>query len=180
MTEKQTVVEDGFVVEFSLKITDSEDGELLMDSTDEEDEPHLAMVYGMPGIVPPPLWEAMGGKSVGETVRVNLESDDAYGPEYDDAYFHVPLEYLKDIPDLEIGEYYSLADDNDDVLAGCLVEINKDENYAVINANHPLAGRDVSLEAEIIGVRKATTEEIAEMMEILAELAEMGEEDDEG
>ena len=180
MTDKKTVVEDGFVVEFALKITDSEDGELLMDSTDEQDEPHLAMVYGMPGIVPPPMWDAMAGKAKGDTVRVSLKADDAFGPEYDDAYFHVPLEYLKDIPDLEIGEYYSLADDNNDVLAGCLIEVNKDENYAVINANHPLAGRDVALEAEIIDVRKASREELAEMLEVLAELAELAEEEDEG
>ena len=97
------------------------------------------------------LERALEGKSVGESVQLQLEPEQAFG-EYDAELLRVePAERYGE--GLEIGmeveedsRLYSVTD-----VAG---------GKAVLDANHPLAGMALRFSVEIITVRPARAEEI--------------------
>jgi FKBP-type peptidyl-prolyl cis-trans isomerase SlyD len=98
------------------------------------------------------LESALEGHAVGETLRLQLEPDQAFG-EYDPELLRVePAErYGKGITaGMEVEEnslFYTVTD----VAAG----------KVVLDGNHPLAGIALRFSLEILSVRKAREEEIS-------------------
>ena len=111
----------------------------------------LAYLHGGYGGLFEALESALEGKVPGESVRLQIEPEQAFG-EYDADLLRVePLErYGKGV---EIGmevEEDSLLYTVTDVAAG----------KVVLDANHPLAGLALRFHLEIVNVRVATPEEI--------------------
>ena len=105
-----------------------------------------------------PLEAALDGKSLGDSVRVALSTEEAFGPRLEEL---VVIEPLSELPeDLEIGmeiEGY-LESAPDDVVIYTVVAIKDDS--ATLDANHPLAGKDIVFEASIKAIRPATVKEV--------------------
>jgi FKBP-type peptidyl-prolyl cis-trans isomerase SlyD len=99
------------------------------------------------------LERALEGKSPGETVRVQLEPEDAFG------------EYDADLVRLEPAERYG-----EGIAAGMEVEdegglyivTDVADGKVVLDGNHPLAGMALRFSLEILAVRNAKPEEIAQ------------------
>lgn len=90
---------------------------------------------------------ALEGKNVGDTVRVTLPPEEAFGA-YDGAL--VIEESLHELPEeIEVGmEIEGQSEtDPDDVTIYTVKEIRGEE--AVLDGNHPLAGMTIVFEAEI-------------------------------
>lgn len=106
---------------------------------------------------------ALEGKDVGDTIRVALSPEDAFG-EYDGSL--VLEEFLSELPDeLEVGmEIDGYSEENpDDVIIYTVKEIRGDK--AVLDGNHPLAGQSVVFEAtvkELQALDEAAVKEILE------------------
>ena len=97
------------------------------------------------------LEQALEAKAPGDTVRVQLEPEDAFG-EYDPALLRLePLErYGEGLSvGMEIEEDSTLYTVTD--IAG---------GKAVLDANHPLAGIALRFSALVVSVRAATEEEL--------------------
>lgn len=148
----QTAIEDK-VVTISYKLQD-EDGTLL-DSSEENGD--LAYLHGHQGIMSG-LEKALEGHSAGYRVDLTLSGDEAYG-EYDEKLiFQVPKkEFPADLP-LEPG--FEFEAEIMDAPRYCVIEEVSSEGMVRVNANHPLAGKTLKVEAEILEIRDATDEEI--------------------
>jgi len=106
-----------------------------------------------------PLVErALAGKSVGDTCRVRLEPDDAFG-DYDAGL--VQLEPAAKFPaNVAVGmQFEGRSDRAGETLLYTVTDIA--EGKVVLDGNHPLAGRTLQFACTVIGVRAATSEEIA-------------------
>ena len=142
------------VVTLDYSVTDP-DGELV----DAGQEP-LVYLHGGYDDIFPMIEEAVHGKSVGESVVVKMQPDDAFG-EYDAELIQV--ESRKGFPkELQVGmQFEGVPDggeDDDDILIYRVTEIADDK--VVLDGNHPLAGMALVFTCTVTAVRPASAEEI--------------------
>jgi len=98
----------------------------------------------------PVIEQALIGMDEGEKKTVTVKADDAFG-EYDDArVFTVPLTDLPEDFDAEEGDELILSGDDEEEIGVCVVE--KTDSQITFDANHPLAGKDLIFELELVSV----------------------------
>lgn len=142
----------GCLVSLKVKMYDAQ-GELLEDSGERP----LVYLHGAEDIFP--KVEAMlDGQQAGFTASVRLEPEDAFGDDDPELLHLVPVAQLGQDVDLGMkverlpgapadGRIYTVIDLTDDV--------------AVLDGNHPLAGRTLRFDLEVIGVEPASEEMLA-------------------
>lgn len=97
-----------------------------------------------------PLEDALVGMAVGETKKVIIPAEDAFG-EYDlEKVFSVPRSDLPEDLKPEIDDEIVLVNEEEEELAVIVVEVNDEE--ITFDANHPLAGEDVTFEMELVEI----------------------------
>lgn len=141
------------VVSIHYTLTDDE-GTTLDSSAGSEP---LAYLHGNGNLIPG-LERELEGKSAGDKLTVKIAPADAYG-EYDKGLVQrIPRRALKGISDVQVGMQLTAQspDGNQQVtvtqVAGDMV---------TIDANHPLAGKNLNFDVEVTEVRAATEEELA-------------------
>lgn len=146
-------LEENKVVTFNYTLKD-ENGELL-DST-EKGGP-FSFITGNKQVLPG-LEEALGSMIIGSKKNVKLIATDAYG-EYDEgAVQKVKRNLFPEEAELEIGMTYFAHSPEDQHLQFVVTEIENDE--ITVNFNHPLAGKHLEFDVELLDVRDATPEEM--------------------
>lgn len=90
------------------------------------------------------------GMSPGDERRVTIPAEDAYGEPREELVLRVPrAEFpVEIIPDL--GVQLQLSDGNQSFVA-TVVEV--DDDAVVLDANHPLAGQDLTFELRLVEIR---------------------------
>ena len=128
----------------------------LLESTDDGEPIQFLQGHGQ---IIPGLEQAVYNLKVGDTKKVVIESDDAYG-EYDPESLEVAKkeEFSEEVP-LDVGTFLDLRDDEDEVLSAQIVEA--DEETVTLDFNHPLAGKTLTFEITVTDLRSATEEELA-------------------
>jgi FKBP-type peptidyl-prolyl cis-trans isomerase SlyD len=142
----------GTVVTMGYKLTDDE-GSIL----DQSDKP-FGYLHGYGNIIPG-LESALEGAEPGHQQVVVVEPADAYGEVDPRAVFEVPAENLPEgvefQPDMEV-----IADTPTGSVPLKVLEV-KDDGI-LVDANHPLAGKRLHFDVEVVDVREALEEEIAQ------------------
>lgn len=142
------------VVTMNYVLRDKESGEII-DKSDFHQEP-IAFLVGANNIISG-LEERMLGMEEGEKKTIEVPSKEAYGEWDENLIQQVPREYFKDIP-LEKG--LPIQGQTEDGQIIDMVIIDFDDKEVTVDMNHPLAGRDLIFEVEVIKIRAATQEEI--------------------
>ena len=83
--------------------------------------------------------------SSGETVKVRLEPEQAYGPHHDDRVYEVPRH--------EVPESLSPGDGVQLTAGAPAVVVAVTDEFVRVDANHPLASRALNFEIELLSVR---------------------------
>lgn len=92
---------------------------------------------------------AIMGKEVGDTINVTFPADEGYGDSDPDMIFSVPLSELPDDITAEIGVHLQL---NTEEGIMDVVISNLTEDTIELDANHPLAGKALTFEIEIVSI----------------------------
>ncbi len=117
------------------------------DSTDGR-EPLSFEVGG--GQIIPGLDVVLPGMTVGEKKTVEIDCKDAYGPINPAMRQAVPREGIpEDIP-MELGTKLQMQTPEGQVISVTLVEIS--DNEVTLDANHPLAGQDLTFAIELVSI----------------------------
>ena len=126
------------------------------------EEEELIYLHGGYGHVFSGLETALEGKKEGETFCVTLEPEQAFGL-YDESL--IVKESLNDLPeDLFIGmELDGPAENEDESLVYTVTHLEDD--YALLNANHPLAGVTLVFEGTITQLEALNEEQVQELLE---------------
>ena len=148
---KQTI-EDNKFVELTYRVIDKKTGQVLTTV-----EFPLGYVHGTNNVLAPQVMAELEGRSAGEILSVPIDCRQLYGPRDEslvitDLIENVPEEYR------EVGTRILMENENGQTRSFLVTRI--DEKTLTIDGNHPLCGRDVVFELEILGVRDATEEEI--------------------
>lgn len=143
----------GSVVSLRYELFDT-DGELL-----EKIEDAVSYLHGGYDGIFPLVEEALHGKNVGDQCSVTLQPDDAFG-EYEHSL--VEVEARSSFPkEVAVGMQFEgapEASEEEDFLLYTVIEVTDDE--VTVDGNHPLAGKTLTFNCTVTGVRPATTEEL--------------------
>ncbi|SMO88279.1 FKBP-type peptidyl-prolyl cis-trans isomerase [Ruegeria faecimaris] len=102
------------------------------------------------GQIIPGLDSAMPGLVAGDKKRVEIACVDAYGPINPEMRQSIPREGIPDDIPLEPGTQLQMQTPEGHALPVTVVEA--DEVTVTLDANHPLAGRDLIFEIEVVSV----------------------------
>jgi FKBP-type peptidyl-prolyl cis-trans isomerase SlyD len=142
------------VVTFNYTLKD-ENGDLL-DSTDKGGP--FTFITGNMQVLPG-LEEALDSMIIGSKKNVKLAAANAYG-EYDEgAVQKVKRNLFPKEAELEIGMTYFAQSPEGQHLQFVITEIENED--ITVNFNHPLAGKNLEFDVELLDVRDATPEEIS-------------------
>lgn len=145
------IVKDS-IVTLSYEVTDP-DGNVL----DAGEEP-LVYLHGGYDDVFESIEQALQGKSVGDTVTVKMQPDQAYG-EYDAEL--VLIEPLEILPQpLKIGMQIEGEPEGEPDEAVFYTVTDIADGKAVLDGNHPLAGQALVFTGTVTALRPATPEEL--------------------
>ena len=142
----------GKVAGFTYRLTD-DGGELL----DESDEP-LEYLHGYGNIIPG-LEKALEGAKQGDRQTVTVEAAEAYGEHDPEKVMTLQKDAADEGMELKPGMAV-MGETEEGTMPLTILEVHPDR--VVVDANHPLAGKRLHFEVEIIGVRAATNEELAQ------------------
>ena len=142
------------VVTFHYKLTNS-DGEQL-DSSQGQDP--LKYLHGASNIVPG-LEKALEGKSAGDTLKIEVQPEEAYGPVQPQLVQQVPRSAFDDAPEIKPGMRFQAQGNEGQPQFITVTEVSGDE--ITVDGNHPLAGQVLHFDVTIETVREASEEEVA-------------------
>lgn len=140
----------GTVVSINYELKDDE-GEIL----DESDAP-LQYLHGFGNIIPG-LEKALEGAGPGQHQSVTIEPGDAYGEPDPEAIISLPLSNLPEGMEIEPG--MNLVAETPGGPVPMKVQEITDESVT-LDANHPLAGKRLHFEVEVVEVRAASEKEL--------------------
>lgn len=102
------------------------------------------------GRVIPGFESAVEGMSVGESIEVELDPDEAYGERRDDLVMPVSRDQLPDELDPEVGDALEVQLGSGERTTATVVDA--DEASVTLDLNHPLAGRTLNFEVELLEI----------------------------
>ena len=88
--------------------------------------------------------------SVGDKKEISIEPDDAYGPSLTELVLQIPVEQFPADHEPKIGDQYGLKSPDGRDMAVRVIAID-DENIT-LDANHPLAGKKLIFELELVEI----------------------------
>lgn len=133
----------------------SEPGEAAIESS-REGEP-LAILAGHGNIIPG-LEAALLGRGAGERFEVTVAPHEAYGERVDQLIQRVPKKHLRDVANLRPGMRTLVQTSQGQRMA---VVLKVGMSVVDLDMNHPMAGKTLSFDIEVVEVRPASEEELA-------------------
>ena len=123
----------------------------------EKTETPIEYLHGGYDGIFPLVENALDGKDVGDTCRVRLEPEEAFG-EYEAELVHVePRGKFPD--DVSVGmQFEGQGENSGETLLYTVTDIAEDK--VVVDGNHPLAGQTLEFSCTVAGVRRATSDEV--------------------
>lgn len=115
------------------------------------------------GMLLPKFEEAILGKEIGDSVSFTLEAKDGYGELIADAIVDLPKNIFmvdgklaEDI--LFVGSQVPMSDAQGNRMMGIVREIG--DEMIKMDFNHPMAGKTLNFDVEVISVREVTPEDL--------------------
>jgi peptidylprolyl isomerase len=93
---------------------------------------------------------AVDGMKVGESKQVTIPSEKAYGPKREEAMITVPKTQMPEEMPLEPGAQVEARQQDGRTQVLVIAEVKEEE--VVLDANHPLAGKDLIFDIELVEV----------------------------
>jgi len=139
------MIADGKIVSIEYTLT-LESGEILESSTARKP---LTYTHGS-GELMPGLEEILTGMQAGEQQKGTLAPEKGYGPHNPEALIEIPRDHLP--PEAwNKGALLQAAGPKGEQIEGVVSELK--ENSAVVDFNHPLAGKCLGFTVKILSVR---------------------------
>lgn len=142
-------ITDNKVVQFHYTLRE---GDTLIETSAGNDP--LAYLHGHSNIIPG-LQNAMEGKGAGDKFEVTILS--AYGERKDDHQQQVPIKHLQGAKRWKSGMTAMIKTDQG---MRQVTIVKAGLKHAMVDLNHPLAGKDLTFSVEVIDIRDATNDEI--------------------
>jgi FKBP-type peptidyl-prolyl cis-trans isomerase SlyD len=144
-------IADNSVVSFEYTLKD--DAGTVLDTSDGR-EP-LTYLHGQGNIIPG-LEKALAGKAAGDSLELTVGPEEGYGRRDEKMIRNIPVRKLSDKNPVAGRRYRAQLEEG----VAIVVVTSVKGDYAVVDANHPLADKTLHFSIKITEVRAATEEEI--------------------
>ena len=94
---------------------------------------------------------AVGGMEVGVSKKFTIPADDAYGPRRDEMVFEVDRSQLPEGMEPEVGQHLQTEAEGGHPVILEIVAVA--ENNVTLDGNHPLAGKDLNFDIEVMDIK---------------------------
>ena len=145
-------ITDGMVVSLNYVLT--VDGEQLAKT--EAGDP-MEYLHGAEEILPG-LEAALTDKQVGDKFSVTLTPEEGYGDYEEEDVEEIDRADIPNADELEVGMGVEVEDEDGFTYTAEVIEMN--DKVVVLDFNPPLAGKTLTYDVEVVGVRAATAEEL--------------------
>lgn len=146
------------VVTLNYKLhTVEENGEKVFVEETTSENP-LTFLHGA-GMMIPKFEENIDGLAQGDKKSFVLSPENAYGEKDPNALAQLPLDMFQESGVPPVGAVLPLSDNNGNQFRAIVAEVT--ENAVVADLNHPMAGKTLNFDIEILSTRPATEEELA-------------------
>lgn len=146
-------------VQFHYTLRDESAGNVELESSKTQGGDPVAYLHGYGNIIDG-LEEAMAGKQAGDTFSVSIPAEKAYGERNEGSVQRIPVKHLLVKPGTKLkpGMVVHVQTEHG---ARQVVVIKAGQFNVDVDTNHPLAGKQLGFDIEIVDVRDASEEEIA-------------------
>ena len=93
---------------------------------------------------------AVDGMVVGDSKTITIPCDEAYGPYREDMVLNVPREQFPEGLDPQVGQQLQMGQSEENTLIVAVTAV--DDASITLDANHPLAGKDLTFEVELVAI----------------------------
>jgi len=137
--------------------TDGENGEkLFVEETTQENA--LTFLYGV-GMMIPKFEEEIKNLNIGDKASFAITPGEGYGEKDPEAVAQLPLDMFQGQELPPVGAVLPLSDNNGNNFQAMVVEVTPEA--VIADLNHPMAGKSLFFDVEVLNVRPATEEELA-------------------
>ncbi|MGX9985502.1 FKBP-type peptidyl-prolyl cis-trans isomerase [Soonwooa purpurea] len=150
--EKNNVV----ALTYTLYSVEENGEKLLVESTTAEQP--LTYLHGV-GMMLPKFESEVEGLNAGDTKSFILTPEDAYGQRTEDAIAQLPIDMFKESGVPPVDAILPLQDNQGNHFNAIVKEVTSD--VVVADLNHPMAGKTLNFEVEVLQARPATEEELS-------------------
>ena len=123
-----------------------EDGTVFDSSIDRDP---LQFTLGE-GQVIPGFEQAVVGMNLGESKTVTISMDEAYGPHREEMVVMVERNKFPEHMQLEGGQQLQIRQDDGQIIFVIVADVS--ESSVTLDANHPLAGKDLTFDIQLIEI----------------------------
>jgi len=143
-------------VNYILHTVEEDGSQVLVEKTTAEKP--LTYLHGA-GMMIPKFEEYLTGLEEGEKTTFTLAPEEAYGPINENAKAELPLDMFEQMGMPPVGAILPLSDNQGNNFQATVIEVN--DHAVVADLNHPMAGKTLNFEVEVLKSRPATEEELA-------------------
>ncbi len=143
-------LEDGTVFDSTLEASDCGSHDCSDDSCSCSDEPAPMELTIGAGTFFPIVEEALVGMARGQKKTVTIPAAEAFGEYDDDMVFVVPRSELPAGLKPAVGDELLLSGDDDEEIG--VTVIDADDESVTFDANHPLAGEDLTFDIALVEI----------------------------
>lgn len=141
------------VLDYVLRDSDGE----ILDRSDGDDGEPIRYVHGY-GMLVPGLEARLPGLAKGEKKEISVPSTEAFGEYDEELVLEVERGEFPDPKVVAVGDEFIAESPEGDEAVMHVVEVHDD--FVIVDANHPLAGVDLTYSVTVRELRAATPEEI--------------------
>ncbi len=123
-----------------------DDGTVFDTSSDRES---LEFTLGKGQLIPG-FEDAVIGMNPGESKTVAIPQEKAYGPHHEEVVMHIPRDQFPDNIEPEIGLQLQIQQENGQAFLVRVTDVA--ESTVTLDANHPLAGQDLTFDIQLIDI----------------------------
>ncbi|MBW8361472.1 MAG: peptidylprolyl isomerase [Kaistella sp.] len=149
--EKNHVV----ALQYTLNAIEENGERTFIEQTDAENP--FTFLYGV-GMMLPKFEEHLQGMAAGEQKSFTLTAQEGYGEREENATTQLPAEMFEESGIPPIGAILPLQDPDGNHLNAMVLEVTPEA--VTVDLNHPMAGKVLNFDIEVVTTRPATEEEL--------------------
>ena len=143
-------------LKYVLKTDDANGKKVLVEETTDENP--LSFIYGA-GMMIPKFEEQIKGLKTGDKTSFTILPEDGYGELNPEAVVQLPIDMFEGQELPPVGAILPLSDNQGNNFQAFVVEVTPEA--VIADLNHPMAGKSLHFEVEILNNREATAEELS-------------------
>ena len=137
--------------------TDNEAGEKVFVEETSAENP-MVFLYGV-GMMIPKFEESIKNLNTGDKVSFTIEPGEGYGERNPDAVTQLPVDMFQGQELPPVGAVLPLSDNQGNNFQAIVLEVTPEA--VIVDLNHPMAGKNLHFDVELLNSRPATEEELA-------------------